>query len=94
MAVFVAASAFANALGASSILAVSNRTHTINADAWYQRRRLVSDYDAFWEERGGIPVEYGYKIPLSLESRAQKAARNVQRHRVVGLVTDLFESEP
>lgn len=93
MAVFVAASTFAEAVGASNLLAVSNRTHTINADAWYQRRRLVADYDAFWVERGGKPTDYGFQIPLRLAPRTNCMARNRQRSRIVDLTAAFFAAD-
>jgi uncharacterized protein VirK/YbjX len=92
MAVFVAASVFARLVGASSLLAVSNRTHTINADAWYQRSRLVADYDAFWIERGGSPSEVGFQIPLNLEPRSSCAGRNQQRRHVADFVGSFFHA--
>jgi len=92
MAVFVAASAFAKFSGASSVLAVSNRTHTINGDAWYQKRRLVADYDNFWIERGGLPIECGFQMPLSFEPRSRSNGRNQQRSRVAELVGKFFHA--
>lgn len=91
MVVFVAACEFAQRSGVSGLVAVSNRSHTINGDAWYQRRRLVADYDAFWIERGGVPVRWGFEMPLNLEPRTNSAARNKQRCRVVELVDKLFD---
>jgi uncharacterized protein VirK/YbjX len=93
MAVFVAASRFAALAGASSLFAVSNRTHAINAEAWYQRRKLVADYDAFWVERGGVATGGGFAIPLNAEPRAAScAARNAQRRRAADLVDEFFRS--
>ena len=91
MAVFIAASTFAQAAGASSLIAVSNRTHTINAEAWYQRRKLVADYDGFWIERGGVLASCGFRIPLSREPRSNCAGRNRQRHHVAELITAFFD---
>ena len=93
MAVFAAASAFATAIGSRNLHAVSNRTHTINADAWYQRRRMHADYDAFWIERDGKPYEFGFDLPLQAAPRAQCARRNEQRAQVAALVYRLFELE-
>jgi uncharacterized protein len=93
MAVFAAASAFAVATGSQSLHAVSNRTHTINADARYQRRRMHADYDAFWIERGGTSDDLGFKIPLKSAPRSQCTRRNEQRAQVVMLVYRLFELE-
>lgn len=90
MAVFVAAAAFGKWAGATSLLAVSNRTHTINCDAWYQRRRLVADYDKFWIERGGASTRWGFKMPMNLDPRSNCPARNKQRRRVAECVSDLF----
>jgi uncharacterized protein VirK/YbjX len=91
MAVFEAASAFAIATGSKSLHAVSNRTHTINADAPYQRRKMYADYDAFWIERGGMPGEFGFKLPLKVEPKSQGPCRNEQRAQVSRLVYRLFE---
>lgn len=93
MAVFVAASALGRCVGASSLVGVANHRHTINSDAWYQRRRLVADYDAFWVERGGAPVDWGFAIPLGLEARSNCAARNRQRSIVSDLVFELFSRD-
>jgi uncharacterized protein VirK/YbjX len=93
MAVFAAASAFALATGSESLRAVSNRTHTINADAGYQRRKMHADYDAFWIERGGASDELGFKIPLNVAPRSQSPRRNEQRAQVAMLVYRLFGVE-
>jgi uncharacterized protein VirK/YbjX len=90
MAVFVAASAFAIASGSQSLHAVSNRTHTINADARYQRRKMHADYDAFWIERDGAAEGLGFKIPLKIEPRSRCARRNEQRAQVAMMVGRLF----
>ena len=92
MAVFIVASAFAAACGATSLRAVSNRTHTINADARYQRRKLHADYDAFWIERGGAPTDWGFKIPLDAPT-PHRACRNEQRVQIASLVNRLLQSE-
>jgi uncharacterized protein VirK/YbjX len=93
MAVFTAASAFAKAIGSHNLHAVSNRTHTINADAWYQRRRMRADYDAFWIERGGTPNASGFELPLQVAPRTHCTRRNEQRGQVAALVYRLFEHE-
>ncbi len=93
MVVFAAASAFALAIGSENMRAVSNRTHTINADAGYQRRRMHADYDAFWIERGGAVDELGFKIPLDGRRNAHYPARNAQRAEVARLVNRLFDIE-
>ena len=93
MAVFVALSAFAAASGATSLRAVSNRTHTINADASYQRKRLRADYDAFWIERRGVPDAFGFKLPLDLAPKLERTARNEQRAQVVTLVESQFQTK-
>jgi uncharacterized protein len=92
MAVFVVASAFAAACGATSLRAVSNRTHTINADARYQRRKLQADYDAFWIERGGARTDWGFKIPLDAAT-PHRACRNEQRAQIATLVNRLLQLE-
>ena len=94
MAVFAAASAFARATGSDSLRAVSNLTHTINADAGYQRRKMHADYDAFWIERGGVSDELGFRLPLSMGPRSQTPRRNEQRAHVAMLVYRLFDIEP
>lgn len=86
MAVFVAASALACSLGATHLFGVSNKTHTINADAPWQRKRRQADYDEFWLERGGCRVDNGFLIPVGVTPRAGCAARNRYRHEVVALV--------
>jgi uncharacterized protein VirK/YbjX len=93
MAVFAAAYAFARATGSESLRAVSNRTHTINADAGYQRRKMHADYDAFWIERGGTSDELGFRIPLNIGPRSQNSRRNEQRAQVAMLVYRLFGLE-
>jgi uncharacterized protein len=94
MAVFAAASAFASATGSESLRAVSNLTHTINADAGYQRRKMHADYDAFWIERGGVPDKLGFRLPLNMGPRSQTPRRNEQRAQVAMLVYRLFDIEP
>ena len=93
MAVFVAASALAAAAGATNLRAVSNDTHTINADATYQRKRLHADYDAFWLERQGVPDRFGFRLPLDHGPKANRAARNDKRAQVVALIERLFAAE-
>ncbi len=93
MAVFAAASAFALATGSESLHAVSNQTHTINADAGYQRRKMHADYDAFWIERGGTSDELGFRLPLNIGPRSQCPRRNEQRAQVAMLVYRLFDLE-
>ena len=93
MAVFVAASALAKATGSQSLRAVSNRTYTINADAWYQRRKMHADYDAFWIERGGTPDDIGFKMPLEMVPRSQRTRRNEQRAQAATMVYRLFECQ-
>ena len=92
MAVFIAASAFAAACGVTSLRAVSNRTHTINADALYQRKKLHADYDAFWIERDGAPADWGFKVPLDVP-KLDRASRNGQRADIAMFVTRLLKSE-
>jgi uncharacterized protein VirK/YbjX len=92
MAVFIAASAFAAACGVTSLRAVSNRTHTINADALYQRKKLHADYDAFWIEREGTPVDWGFKVPLDVPT-LDRARRNEQRAEIAMFVTRLLKLE-
>jgi uncharacterized protein len=93
MAVFAAASAYATATGSQSLYAVSNRTHTINADAQYQRRKMHADYDAFWIERGGTSDKLGFKMSPQIAPRSQCLRRNEQRARVAMLVYQLFGLE-
>jgi len=91
MAVFIAVAAFAGALGARGLHAVSNRTHTKNGEAPHQRQRMRSDYDSFWIERGGTPTDLGFWIPLGLEPRTERSSRNQQRAQVVALVETIFD---
>lgn len=93
MAVFAAVSIFASATGTQSLRAVSNRTHTINADAYYQRRRMHADYDAFWRERGGTYDLLGFSIPLDITPTSKKPCRNEHRARIATLVNRLFQQE-
>ena len=93
MAVFAAASAYADATGSQSLYAVSNLTHTINADAQYQRRKMHADYDAFWIERGGTSDKLGFKMSPQIAPRSQCLRRNEQRAEVAKLVYRLFELE-
>jgi uncharacterized protein VirK/YbjX len=86
MAVFAAARAFAIATGSHGLHAVSNHTHTINADAWYQRRRMHADYDAFWIERGGTPNDSGFDLPIHAAPKARCPRRSELRTRVESLV--------
>lgn len=95
MAVFIAACAFARAMGAENLFAVSKWTHSINADAWWQRRKMYADYDGFWFERGGAPDVLGFKLPAKSQPRSQCKRRNEQRARVEALVDEFFfEFEP
>ncbi|MBU3890994.1 DUF535 family protein [Methylosinus sp. KRF6] len=90
MAVFLAMATFARAIGAQRIHAVSNDTHSINADAWWQRRRMRADYDAFWLERGGLPAREGFVIPVRLAAKSQSKRREEQRAHIDELVGRLF----
>ncbi|BDV36413.1 hypothetical protein SS37A_39430 (plasmid) [Methylocystis iwaonis] len=94
MAVFLAAAAFARALGARQIHAVSNDTHSINADAWWQRRRMRADYDAFWLERGGLRAREGFVLPVISATKSQNKRREEQRAHIDELVGRLFTEEP
>lgn len=93
MAVFLAATAFARAMGARRILAVSNDTHSINADAWWQRQRMHADYDAFWLERGGARVAEGFALPVMSTTKSKCNRREEQRARIDELVAQLFSLE-
>ncbi len=94
MAVFLAATHFARAMGARRILAVSNDTHSINADAWWQRQRMRADYDAFWLERGGARVAEGFALPVTSSTTKSKCKRREElRARIDELVAGLFSSE-
>lgn len=90
MVVFLAAAAFARAVGAQRIHAVSNDTHSINADAWWQRRRMRADYDAFWLERGGLRATEGFVLPVRLATKSQNKRREEQRAHIDELVVRLF----
>jgi hypothetical protein len=75
MAVFAAASAYVAATGSQSLYAVSNLTHTINADAQYQRRKMHADYPS------------GSSEAARLTSWALKCPRRSRRDRNVCVVT-------
>lgn len=93
MAVFAAARAFAIATGSHGLHAVSNQTHTINADAWYQRRRKHADYDAFWIERGGTRNDSGFDLPLRAGPKPRCPRQNELRTRVESLVYHILDFE-
>jgi len=90
MAVFSAAVAFASACKAESVHAVSNETHVINTDAFYQRRRLRANYNYFWAERGGTPDTFGYHFPLKALLISEQKTHNRQRLEIAGFVKGLF----
>ncbi|HEY8066433.1 MAG TPA: DUF535 family protein [Methylosinus sp.] len=93
MAVFLAATALSRALGARRILAVSNDTHSINADACWQRRRMRADYDAFWLERGGLRAREGFVLPL-ISAKSQNERREEQRAHIDELVGRFCMEKP
>lgn len=94
MAVFLTACALARSLGADSMLAVSNKTHSINADAWWQRRKMRADYDAFWSERGGTPHALGFRLSTTSPPRSQCERRNEHRKQIESSVDRLFRHSP
>lgn len=93
MAVLLAATTLARALGARRILAVSNDTHSINADACWQRRRMRADYDAFWLERGGLRAREGFVLPL-ISAKSQNERREEQRAHIDELVGRFCMEKP
>ncbi|MBB3257281.1 hypothetical protein F4827_002172 [Paraburkholderia bannensis] len=65
-AVIEALCAMGRELGLARIVAVARASHISSAsDAQFR-----SDYDTFWLELGGVPIESGYALPLSLPHRA------------------------
>jgi uncharacterized protein len=65
-AVIEALCALGRELGLSRIVAVARASHISSASDTQFR----SDYDAFWLELGGVPVDDGYALPLHLPHRA------------------------
>jgi len=63
----VLAYAFAGQCGLRRILAVGNAAHPLRG-----RAQLFSDYDGYWLEQGGAPVEGGwFLMPASLHHRTE-----------------------
>ncbi len=92
MAVFIAASTLAASVGTEALLGVSNDFHTINADAWYQRRKLRASYDAFWLERGGQPARFGFEIPIQRADQRAQGRPDNPRTVAAALVRRLIEN--
>lgn len=65
-AVIEALCALGRELGLARIVAVARASHISSANDTQFR----SDYDAFWLELGGVPIDDGYALPLSLAHRA------------------------
>ncbi len=65
-AVIEALCAIGRELGMARIVAVARASHISSANDTQFR----SDYDAFWLELGGVPIDDGYALPLSLPHRA------------------------
>lgn len=60
--------AFAKYYGISTLVAISNDAHPLRQSG----RPLLSDYDAFWEEQHGKPVEGGwYALPSSQTHKSE-----------------------
>lgn len=67
--------AFAGACGIRYVLAVGNEAHPL-----HKRRRFLADYDAFWQEQGGVPLNGGwYVLPETLHHRSE--AEVPSKHR-------------
>ncbi len=92
MAVFIAASALAASIEAETLLGVANDFHIINADAWYQRRKLRASYDAFWLERGGQPARFGFEIPIQRADQRAQGRPDNPRTVAAALVRRLIEN--
>ncbi|WP_157971487.1 DUF535 family protein [Dyella sp. C9] len=71
----VLAYAFAGQCGIERILAVSNQDHPLHG-----RRRFRADYDAFWQEQGGVQTADGwYELPEVIHHRSE--AEVASHHR-------------
>ncbi|HEV3431099.1 MAG TPA: DUF535 family protein [Paraburkholderia sp.] len=65
-AVIEALCAMGRELGLARIVAVARAAHISSANDMQFR----ADYDAFWLELGGVPVDDGYALPMNLPHRA------------------------
>jgi uncharacterized protein VirK/YbjX len=71
----VLAYAFAGQYGIRRILAIGNAAHPLR-----KRRLFHANYDAFWQEQGGVPcADDWFELPATLHHRTE--AEVVSRHR-------------
>lgn len=60
------------------ILAVRTAGHVYNASS--RIKRIKTDYDFFWEEAGGTPLdERFYRLPLAYEKKAMDEIKSNKR---------------
>ena len=71
-ALLLTAAGIAAGLGAEVMQAVGNAGQLINARGLKRRAKLVSNYDAYWEERGGSPGgPYDFLLPVKNPAYAE-----------------------
>lgn len=85
----------ANGLGAAEMQAVGNRGQLINARGLKRRAKLVSNYDAYWEERGGhAGGPFDFLLPVKNPAYAEPGQKRRDEAKKAfwdagaGLVTD------
>lgn len=64
-ALLLLAEGMAGIFGAKHLLAVGNAEHVINFRSSSRRKKMHSDLDHYWKERGGVRCRhFGYRLPL------------------------------
>ncbi|HWD14404.1 DUF535 family protein [Pseudochrobactrum sp. sp1633] len=75
-AMLLIAEGIARERGAEHFLAVGNANHVINFRSNMRRRRMVSDLDRYWIERGGQPcTRFGFALQLRNQEFPQEATQ-------------------
>ncbi|MBB4066822.1 DUF535 family protein [Gellertiella hungarica] len=71
-AMLLVAAGIARSLGAGEMLAIDNDSHPINYRAKRRRSRMLTDYDDYWRERGGVEGgPFGFVIPAKDPAEAE-----------------------
>jgi len=75
-ALLLVAEGIAEAGGAAHVLAVTNDSHVINFRHSARRKKMMSDLNRYWAERGGEPAgRFGYILPFRNTALHGKTAR-------------------
>lgn len=75
-AMLLIAAGMARSLGRETLFAVGNADHPINYRGRRRRAKMLTDYDGYWRERGGVPGgPFGYILPAKDPSEAEPGNR-------------------